>query len=136
MTSLGYLKLCICHVMNLFWYQNHNSINIVESEMWLHHILLFGGSKNGGSHYKRIFLINVGLQVYEAYESPLLEIKKSKRILKVLDFDSTNINCGKPLTRTFLLEALIAFCKFSTLNKLSINTKRAKNRVPRQKSPN
>jgi hypothetical protein len=80
---------------------------------------------------KRIFLINMGLQVYEAYESPLLEIKKSKRILNVLD--STNINHGKPLKRSFLLEALIAFCKFSTLNKLSINTKRAKNRVPRQK---
>ena len=26
----------------------------------------------------RIFLINVGLQVYEAYESPLLEIKNPK----------------------------------------------------------
>ena len=28
---------------------------------------------------KRIFLINMGLQVYEAYESPLLEIKKIQK---------------------------------------------------------
>ena len=83
-----------------FGINNHNSINIIESEMWLHHILLkvwrikkwrkpFYPIKH---FHKNISYLYGSTGLRSLWITSSGNNKKSKRILKVLDFDSTNIN--------------------------------------------